>query len=219
MPQHSIFTDAEASVDTRQKLQDSLVLVHGGMAQNVGPILEMVTEKYLLRSEKEWAARLDAISLLDEITQALAEGDIAAVGRATDRNFREPLQTIIPWCSNAYTETLVARCRQNYNDQFHGFWMLGGMSGGGMGFIFDPSIREEAQDWLQQMMLEVKTQMQDCVPFAMDPVVYDFAINDNGTMAELIHTGEMPHGYQSLIIPDLLKGEGTGTRGGRLSQR
>jgi len=28
----------------------SLVLVHGGMAQNVGPILEMVTEKYLLRS-------------------------------------------------------------------------------------------------------------------------------------------------------------------------
>ncbi len=207
MPQHSIFTDAEASVDTRQKLQDSLVLVHGGMAQNVGPILEMVTEKYLLRSEKEWAARLDAISLLDEITQALAEGDIAAVGRATDRNFREPLQTIIPWCSNAYTETLVAHCRQKYNNQFHGFWMLGGMSGGGMGFIFDPSIREEAQDWLQQMMLEVKTQMQDCVPFAMDPVVYDFAINDNGTMAELIHTGEMPHGYQSLIIPDLLKGD------------
>jgi hypothetical protein len=31
-----------------------LVLVHGGMAQNVGPILEMVTEKYLLRSEAEW---------------------------------------------------------------------------------------------------------------------------------------------------------------------
>ena len=28
----------------------SLVLVHGGMEQNVGPILEMVTEKYLLWS-------------------------------------------------------------------------------------------------------------------------------------------------------------------------
>jgi len=26
------------------------------MAQNVGPILEMVTEKYLLRSELEWNA-------------------------------------------------------------------------------------------------------------------------------------------------------------------
>jgi hypothetical protein len=47
-----------ATPTTRQALQDSLVLVHGGMAQNVGPILEMVTEKYLLRSEAEWEARL-----------------------------------------------------------------------------------------------------------------------------------------------------------------
>ena len=39
------------------KLQQSLVLVHGGMAQDVGPILEMVTEKYLLRSETEWRGR------------------------------------------------------------------------------------------------------------------------------------------------------------------
>jgi hypothetical protein len=44
------------SADTRRRLQESLVLVHGGMAQNVGPILEMVTEKYLLRSEAEWEA-------------------------------------------------------------------------------------------------------------------------------------------------------------------
>ena len=42
-------TESDASPETRRKLQDSLVLVHGGMAQNVGPILEMVTEKYLLR--------------------------------------------------------------------------------------------------------------------------------------------------------------------------
>ena len=207
MPKHSIFSEAEASAETRQKLQESLVLVHGGMAQNVGPILEMVTEKYLLRSEKEWAARLDAIGILKDITEALACGDIAAVGRATDRNFREPLQTIIPWCSNAYTETLVKRCRREYGDRFHGFWMLGGMSGGGMGFIFEPQVRAQAQDWLQQMMLEVKEEMEDCVPFAMDPVVYDFAINDNGTTAELTYSGEMPRGYQSLVIPDLLKSD------------
>src|SRR5205085_2680467 len=47
MPQHKILTRNEISTETRQKLQESLVLVHGGMAQNVGPILEMVTEKYL----------------------------------------------------------------------------------------------------------------------------------------------------------------------------
>ncbi|MFM8398505.1 MAG: UTP--glucose-1-phosphate uridylyltransferase, partial [Pirellula sp.] len=45
MPQHHVFSRSEVSDKTRQLLQDSLVLVHGGMAQNVGPILEMVTEK------------------------------------------------------------------------------------------------------------------------------------------------------------------------------
>ena len=59
------------------------------------------------------------------------------------------------------------------------------MSGGCMGFIFDPAVRPEAQDWLQQMMLEVKREAQDSVPFAMDPVVYDFEINDDVTFAEL----------------------------------
>lgn len=205
MPRHSVFSSDEASPETRQKLQDSLILVHGGMAQNVGPILEMVTEKYLLRSEDEWAARKTAISLLDEIRAALAAGDIAAIGRATHRNFYEPLQTIIPWCSNAYTERLIECCEAQYGDRFHGFWMLGGMAGGGMGFIFDPVVRDEARDWLAERMLAIKHQMQDCVPFAMDPVVYDFAINDRGTWAELDVDSEMPIGYRALMIPELLR--------------
>ncbi|MCA9049425.1 MAG: UTP--glucose-1-phosphate uridylyltransferase, partial [Planctomycetaceae bacterium] len=205
MPQHTVFTAAEISPETRERLQQSLVLVHGGMAQNVGPVLEMVTEKYLLRSEREWEARRDAVRLLDEIVAALSRGDIRAVGHATDRNFREPLQAIIPWCSNAYTEELIARCRERYADQFHGFWMLGGMAGGGMGFIFDPRIRPEAQDWLQEVMLTVKRQMESHVPFAMDPVVYDFAVNDSGTTAELRRDSGMPKGYRSLVIPDLLR--------------
>src|SRR5207249_2035273 len=39
MPQHRILNAADAPPDTRRRLQESLVLVHGGMAQNVGPIL------------------------------------------------------------------------------------------------------------------------------------------------------------------------------------
>src|SRR5437879_8333529 len=97
MPQHHILDPADASLETRQQLQESLVLVHGGMAQNVGPILEMVTEKYLLRSDREWTARKQAIHILDEILAALARGDVRAVGALTTKNFFEPLQTIIPW--------------------------------------------------------------------------------------------------------------------------
>jgi hypothetical protein len=58
LPDHKIFSlDEVPANETREKLQQSLVLVHGGMAQDVGPILEMVTEKYLLRSETEWRGR------------------------------------------------------------------------------------------------------------------------------------------------------------------
>jgi hypothetical protein len=67
LPDHKIFTEAEISPEARRKLQQSLVLVHGGMAQDVGPILEMVTEKYLLRSETEWLGRRQASAILDEI--------------------------------------------------------------------------------------------------------------------------------------------------------
>ena len=56
LPQHRILGDDAVSPETREKLKNSLVLVHGGMAQNVGPILEMVTEKYLLRGERNGAA-------------------------------------------------------------------------------------------------------------------------------------------------------------------
>lgn len=205
LPQHHVYSAQEIAPETRERLQESLVLVHGGMAQNVGPILEMVTEKYLLRCEQEWDARQDAIGLLGQIAASLKSGDIQGIGQATDRNFKEPLQAIIPWCSNAYTERLIQECRSKYGDRFHGFWMLGGMVGGGMGFIFDPAIRKDAQDWLQATMFQVKRSMEASVPFAMDPVVYDFAINDNGTVAELRTDGELPKGYHALMVPDWLR--------------
>ncbi|QDV83873.1 UTP--glucose-1-phosphate uridylyltransferase [Planctomycetes bacterium TBK1r] len=207
MPVHDVFDRKRATEQTRQKLQDSLVLVHGGMAQNVGPILEMVTERYLLRSEAEWIARSEAMSILDEVVAAIESGDIRKIGQATTRNFQGPLQTIIPWATNRFTDRLIDACRDQYGDQFWGFVMLGGMSGGGMGFLFDPSIKAKASDWLQSKMIEVKTQLQTALPFAMDPVVYDFSINDHGTWAELRTGGDgiMPDRYYQLVLPGLLR--------------
>jgi hypothetical protein len=37
LPNHEIFTTDRVPPSTREKLQQSLVLVHGGMAQDVGP--------------------------------------------------------------------------------------------------------------------------------------------------------------------------------------
>jgi hypothetical protein len=207
MPTHHVFNECEAPADVRRKLQESLVLVHGGMAQNVGPILEMVTEKYLLRSEAEWKGRQEALGILDEILAALREQDVKKIGAATSRNFHGPIQTIIPWAGNFYTETLINRVRADFGADFWGFWMLGGMSGGGMGFIFAPARRSEAQARLQSIMAKTKAELESALPFAMEPVVYDFSINERGTWAELL-TGAnafLPARYYALVVPQLLR--------------
>jgi hypothetical protein len=231
LPSHRIFGSDEVSDETRDRLQDSLVLVHGGMAQNVGPILEMVTEKYLLRSEAEWRGRQDACQVLEDVVAALLKtGDVRTIGAVTTRNFVGPIQTIIPWVSSLYTEKLIGQAQAEFGESFWGFWMLGGMSGGGMGFIFDPRIKEVAQDRMQEIMTRTKRRLETALPFAMEPVVYDFAINEHGTWAELLQDSEdghapprsrdiessvvvrglgtpplMPPGYYSMMVPELLR--------------
>ncbi|MCM2372592.1 UTP--glucose-1-phosphate uridylyltransferase [Aporhodopirellula aestuarii] len=207
MPNHTVLGNDKVSDKARQKLQDSLVLVHGGMAQNVGPILEMVTEHYLVRGDSQWTARQEAMKIYDKVVDALCDGDIAELGKLTTRNFEGPLQTIIPWATNRFTDTMIENCRQKFGDQFWGFWMLGGMSGGGMGFIFDPSIKNAAQDWLSIELVRVKRSLETALPFAMDPVVYDFAINDSGTSAELLRDqhAALPQNYYALMLPQWLR--------------
>src|SRR5690606_5300619 len=121
MPAHHIFDHEQIPDPAREALHASLVLVHGGMAQNVGPILEMVTEKYLLRSASEWKARQMTLALLEEISSALARGDVQNLASATTRNFFEPIQSIIPWASNHYTESLIQRVRREFGSDFWGF--------------------------------------------------------------------------------------------------
>lgn len=217
LPGHHLFGKDEISEETRRALQASLVLVHGGMAQDVGPILEMVTEKYLLRSEEEWMGRQQAIGTLDEILGYLKAGNIRAIGEATERNFKGPIQTIIPWAGNLYTDRLIQQVRAAFGEHFWGFWMLGGMSGGGMGFLFDPRHKSSAKVRLQEIMDKTKARMERSVPFAMQPVVYDFEIDERGAWAELHgRAGEsegladgpaalMPGDYYLLTFPDILR--------------
>ncbi len=207
MPVHHVYGRDEIPDSARKALQESLVVVHGGMAQNVGPILEMVTEKYLLRSSAEWRGRQDALDVLGEVVDALRRGDIKALGRATTRNFRGPLQAIIPWATNHFTECVIARATEAFGDDFWGFWMLGGMSGGGMGFIFNPARKAEAQARLLEIMLHAKRELQQGLPFAMDPVVFDYAINERGTWSDVLSGPEalMPRDYYSLTVPSMVR--------------
>jgi hypothetical protein len=215
LPRHTILgrsPDADlpfATDATRDALQRSLVVVHGGMAQNVGPILEMVTEKYLLRTDDAWRARLAAQGYLDAILGHLATGDIAAIGRVTTENFTGPIQTIIPWASNLYTENVIAAIQTQLGADFWGFWMLGGMAGGGMGFIVAPHRKAEAQDRLQAILSGEKRRLEHALPFAMEPVVYDFALNDQGTVGALAEgeSAPLPAAYYAQCAPALVQAD------------
>lgn len=207
LPVHHLLSAEEASPESLQRLQDSLLLVHGGMAQNVGPVLEMVTEKYLLRSAAEHAARGASLDKMQEILAGLASADIRQVARATHDNFHGPLQAIIPAAENLFTARLIEGARHLYGEGFWGFCMLGGMSGGGMGFFFAPELRDAARGRMLELMQEQKRALEHALPFAMDPVVYDFAINQQGSAAELLQGPEacMPAAYYTLLVPGLLR--------------
>jgi galactokinase/mevalonate kinase-like predicted kinase len=186
LPRHTILAQDVVSTEARKRLEDSLVLVHGGMAANVGPILEMVTEKFLLGTTREWDARQELLATFDAIVGALGTGDVRELGRLTTRSFRGPLEAIVPWVTNAYTERLISEAEAALGPDFWGFWMLGGMSGGGMGFIVDPRRKTEAEALLLDSMRRAKRDLETSLPFAMEPVVYGFSINENGTAAELL---------------------------------
>jgi len=192
-----------------EALVKSLVLVHGGMAQNVGPILNMVTAKYLLRGRDEWRARLEALEIFDEIKAAVDTGDVRALGKLTTRNWEGPLKQIIPWVTNDFTESIIREARTALGADFWGFLMLGGMSGGGMAFFVSPHRHDEFQDQIAEIMRRVKSTLDDALPFAMEPVVYDFRINRHGTLASL-ESGSaamMPPLYYSLQVPRMIATE------------
>ncbi len=222
LPEHELLRDHVGSVDGpatkvdsdttsrdpqfESLLARSLVLVHGGMAQNVGPILNMVTEKYLLRSGPEWEARQEALRIFEGIVQAVQGGDVRRIGELTTANWEGPLKGIIPWVSNAFTEAVIAESSREFGGDFWGFLMLGGMSGGGMGFFVDPMRHAEFRERIGAIMSRVKGELDDALPFAMEPVVYDFAINPRGTWAELKAGVEatMPARYYTLQVPRLI---------------
>jgi galactokinase/mevalonate kinase-like predicted kinase len=214
-PEESSGSKSSVAAESReskfgQALAHSLVLVHGGMAQNVGPILNMVTEKYLLRGGSEWRWRQEALSVFERIVAAARAADVRAIGQLTTRNWEGPLKGIIPWVSNRFTETIIGEAARRLGEDFWGFLMLGGMSGGGMGFFVAPHRHAEFRREIHQIMRRAKAELDDALPFAMEPVVYDFRINPAGSRAELRRGSEavMPARYYPLQVARMIA-EGT----------
>lgn len=206
LPRHRLLQGEMVHPQIAEKMMHSLVLMHGGMASNVGPILEMVTEKYLLRGEKEWNARKQTNQIFDNILAALKEGDIQKLASNTEQNFSGPIKTIIPWASTHFTERIIAKAKQQFGADYYGFLMLGGMSGGGMGMFVNPEKYQVYQEKVLAILKTTKAELSASLPFAMEPVVYNWQINTNGTFARLLEGGAalMPPQYYALQVSELV---------------
>ena len=203
LPAHHILDSVEVSPRTRARLQESLVLVHGGMAQNVGPILEMVTERYLLRSPAEWEARQEACRLYDQILGLLGAGDVQGLGAATTRNFSAPIQTIIPWATNLYTETLIDGARQPWGGLL-GLLDAGGHVRRGHG-LPGRSPAPQRRPGRAPLLMRRQIAPRSGAPLRHGARGYDLAINERGPgPAPGARTPSSPD-YYTLVVPALLR--------------
>lgn len=186
-----------------ERLRDNLLLVHGGLAQDVGPVLESVTDRYLLRLADDRASRQRLRTHFDEILGALATADISRLARATTQSFDGPLRTILPWIDNAFTAAARARIDARFGADALGFLMLGGTSGGGMGFFVDGArrSRDTNADAVLEELVAAKRELEQGLSFAMDPVVYDFEIDTVGSRAELLEASSN-EGRSEVTIED-----------------
>ncbi|WP_162053338.1 UTP--glucose-1-phosphate uridylyltransferase [Pontibacter pamirensis] len=211
LPRHRVLQGEEVHPEIAEKIINSLVLMHGGMASNVGPILEMVTEKYLLRGEREWAARQQTNKIFDNILGAIREGDIRKLGANTALNWEQPIKTIIPWASTYFTEQIIAKAKKAFGEDYYGFLMLGGMSGGGMGMFVNPERHEEYKTGVLDILRQTKHELSDSLPFAMEPVVYNWSINPKGTWSTLHEGNEalMPEQYYAIHVSELVRKDPT----------
>ncbi|MVN23162.1 UTP--glucose-1-phosphate uridylyltransferase [Mucilaginibacter arboris] len=207
LPRHRVLQGEEAHPEAAERIMKSLVLMHGGMASNVGPILEMVSEKYLLRGEKEWNARQQTNRIYDQILNAIKTGDIKSLGASTASNWEGPIKTIIPWASTFFTEQIIAKAKKQFGEDYYGFLMLGGMSGGGMGMFVNPEKYEDYKLKVLEILQETKKELSSSLPFAMEPVVYNWSINNRGSWSNLLKGNKalMPEQYYGIQVSGLVK--------------
>ncbi|RLD12415.1 MAG: UTP--glucose-1-phosphate uridylyltransferase [Chlamydiae bacterium] len=186
LPSHSVLAREQLPPDIEETLRKSIVLVHGGLSMNVGPVLEMVTTRYLLRYRTEWLARQKGHQYFSDIVEAIKEGNMKSLGKLCDADWNNSIKKIIPWASNAFTEKLIAQVKKQFGKKYLGFIMLGGASGGGMGFIVKPEIHSEFCASILKIMRSLKKKYEYALPFAMEPIVYDFNLNYKGIQAKIM---------------------------------
>ena len=138
----------------------------------------------------------------------LEAGDVKAVAASTQRNFDGPIQTIIPWAGNLYTDTLIARARAELGERLLGLLDAGRNVRGRHG-VYRRSAPQTARTGAAAGHHERDRGASWSAPCRLrwSRWFTISRINESGTQAELLEadSGLMPPEYYALLVPGLLR--------------
>ena len=181
-------TMTEITLTNQKKFVDSVVLVHCGATQDVGPVLQDVTVQYLLRNRQAWEARLRSEQVgRDQIKNLTTKGDLdlRALGANEDEDWQNRIE-IVPLADNDYIYTIVSRLKREFKDDLYGSDSTGCRGGAGHIFIVNPERKQEFIKAFKRVARQVRAEMSDRFPIPVEPTVYDFNLNEKGLEANIL---------------------------------
>ncbi|HEX2926834.1 MAG TPA: hypothetical protein VHP38_11360, partial [Ruminiclostridium sp.] len=165
----------EVSRPAVEGMLKSLVLVNGGTGQDVGPVLRMITEQYIVKDKAAWNARLRTENRFDEILGALQSGDIKAVGNLENQDFQDR-KRISPLSDNLYHEETFKALSSLFKEDLWGYDSSGGRAGAGGIYFINPERREEFEEAFINISQKVQAELTGQIHFSSKPLIYNFEI-------------------------------------------
>ena len=138
------------------------------------PILEMVTEKYLLRFRHRMECTAAGKQNLRRNYLIIQQGDIKRLVSFTSENFDDPIKTIIPWSTTHFTETIIRKTKDAFKNNVLGVPDAWGNVRRRYGIVCRSGNLLQAKQQLLTILQETKHELEESLPFAMNPVVYNF---------------------------------------------
>ncbi|NLD46064.1 MAG: hypothetical protein GX660_02535, partial [Clostridiaceae bacterium] len=188
--------------------------VNGGTGQDVGPVLRMITENYILKEKTSWDARLRTENRYDKILEALLHGNIKELGKLESEDF-EDRRLISPLSDNLYHQKVYAQLKSKFKEDLWGYDSTGGRAGAGGIFFVNPHIKEEFEHAFISVCLETQEAMQGQMHFSSRPLVYKFELNREGikvvpccknaidTIVDNLCNRVKPKSYNNLEVSDI----------------
>ncbi|MDP8216141.1 MAG: UTP--glucose-1-phosphate uridylyltransferase [Candidatus Kaelpia imicola] len=193
----------DLSPEAKRLLEDSIVIAHLGMAQPVGPMLDILTDTYYLR--RNWDSRKDSERLYDRQIELLKQlNEVAPSAMRGNRNDYEKAMNIlrefatnmeddydnrrdlVPEATNTYGDEVFRKLEERFPAGLWGYNTTGCRAGAGTVFVIDPQIRDEFGQELVRICEEVKAELNGAFRISYDVKIYDWRIADEGVVLDVL---------------------------------